>query len=125
MDAVLWAAVGAVGALAAGTTAFVSFWIMVGSRSAEIKQQAAAAKAIAQNAAIQHAELQREFYAHKVQMAAEISALEVLVKETSQAIVAAEIRLVKAMDDLGERFVQFGGRLDRLFESRGGSQLGR
>lgn len=104
-DPLTWAAlIGTAGSI----IAFVTFWMTIGSRisTAEAKADAANALAGAVLAKFEMRVTQTE--EHRAKTGERIAALEAVVEATSKSLVAAELRLAKSIEDMGEKIDHLG-----------------
>ena len=97
--------------------AIATFWMTLGGRitTAELRAQAAEARA---ESASRHVEaLSRDLAEHKVSLAAELARAKLLAEQAVRDLAETERRLVKAIDDVGDRLDSMNEKLDRVLQS--------
>jgi hypothetical protein len=117
-DTIAWTALGTVVLLATLLFGVIRWITSVARQITLIEATANAADSIA-GAALAKAEIMgTEFHNHRVFIAERVADIGAKVDGAAQAVISAEIRLAKSIDNLGERFDKFGDRLDRVLEQR-------
>lgn len=77
---------------------------------------ARSAQAASATALVKAEVLGTEFHNHRVETATKVASIDAKADAASQAIINAENRLAKSLEDLGDRFDKFTERLDRVLE---------
>jgi hypothetical protein len=117
-DVLLWTALGAItglGLLLLG----VLKWVAGIARQLTLNETAAQRADAVAGAALAKCELIcTDFHNHRVETGAKIAEIGAKADGAAQAIVLAENRLAKAMDDFGSRLEKVVERLDRVLERR-------
>lgn len=116
MEALTWGAI----IIAGGSiVAVITFWMNLGSRLTSAEVRSEAAQVVAAAAMSKCEMLNQAIGDYRVAMAKEIAIVKTLSEVNTSALTAAENRLAKAMEDVGDRLDHFNDRVDRLLEQRG------
>lgn len=111
--------VGACGVINAGVV-FAGFWLQRGKSEASALAEASQCSVLAAKALAHSEALASEVADWRVETAGRIERVRTIAEMGTANLAAAETRLAKSIDDMGERFAALGVRLDRLFEQHGG-----
>jgi hypothetical protein len=115
-DALVWTALAAIAGLGLFVLGIVK-WIAGIARQLAIAETAAQRADATAAGAIGKCELLgTDFHNHRVETAARVAEINAKADNAAQAIVLAEHRLAKAMDDFGARLDKIVDRLDRVLE---------
>jgi hypothetical protein len=119
MDNILiWSALAAVAGLGIFGLALLRWVAAIGRQMAITEGTATSAMTVAQAAIAKSELLASHFHDHRVSTASTMAEIKAVAEGATAAIVAAENRLAKAMEDFGDRLDQITQRLDHILDRR-------
>jgi hypothetical protein len=107
--------VAACGIINAGIV-FGGFWLQRGKSEGQVMVEAAQGSVLAAKALARAESLAGEVAEWRVETAASIARVRTIAEMQMTGLTAAETRLAKSIDDMGERFEKLSTRLDRFLE---------
>lgn len=116
-DTLAWTALAAVGGIGLFLIGLIRWIASIARQMTMAETDAKGAQALSATALAKAEVLGTEFHNHRVETATKVASIDAKADAASQAIILAENRLAKALEDLGNRFDKFTDRLDRVLES--------
>ena len=118
MDMLTWAAIAGIGGLGVLLLSILKWVASIARQQAKAESMAERADAVAAGAIGKCELLGTDFHNHRVEIAGKVADINARAEGALTAIVNAENRFARALEDFGDRIDKVVDRLDRVLEAR-------